>query len=147
MEKSKENQPNKKVHVSKISRANKSMKYPKVDLGHGDGKLSIETHLNNIWKSIDSVEINIMNIGEKLIEDQILERLKKIEKELKHIKKASCTKQKVKRSKSADLAQSKLYYDSSSSSDTLSESESDSDFSDSSADSGVEVHITKEKIV
>ncbi|CAG8576350.1 4959_t:CDS:2 [Paraglomus occultum] len=56
---------------------------------HGGGKLSIKTLLNNIWKKVYSLENSIDNICEALIEDQILERLIKIEKELKHIKRVS----------------------------------------------------------
>ncbi|CAG8667675.1 10428_t:CDS:2, partial [Paraglomus occultum] len=44
---------------SKNNRASKIKKYPKVDLGDGCGKLSIKTHLNNIWKSVHSIENDI----------------------------------------------------------------------------------------
>src|SRR5439155_3457493 len=54
--------------VPKNSRASKNKKYPKVgskshcsaiDLGDGCGKLSIKTHLNNIWNSVHSIENDI----------------------------------------------------------------------------------------
>ncbi|CAG8608997.1 7992_t:CDS:2, partial [Diversispora eburnea] len=53
--------------VPKNSRASKNKKYPKVDLGDGCGKLSLKTHLNNIWKSVHSIENDIeYGIFEKL---------------------------------------------------------------------------------
>src|SRR2546421_7533434 len=45
--------------VSKNSGASKIKKYPKIDLGDGGGNLSIKTHLNNIWKSVHSIEDDI----------------------------------------------------------------------------------------
>ncbi|CAG8657018.1 7457_t:CDS:2, partial [Diversispora eburnea] len=42
--------------IPKNSRASKNKKYPKVDLGDGCEKLSLKTHLNNIWKSVHSIE-------------------------------------------------------------------------------------------
>ncbi|CAG8578221.1 1619_t:CDS:1 [Diversispora eburnea] len=45
--------------VPKNSRASKNKKYPKVDLGDGYGKLSLKTYLNNIWKSVHSIENDI----------------------------------------------------------------------------------------
>ena len=82
----KENKP-KKVHVSRIGKTKD--KYPKVDLGDGGGKLSIKTHLNNIWQKIYSLENSVDNMYESHIEDQILERIIKMEKKLKHIKRVS----------------------------------------------------------
>ncbi|CAG8666303.1 17253_t:CDS:1, partial [Acaulospora morrowiae] len=46
-------------NVSKNSGAGKIKNYPKVDLGDGGGNLSIKTHLNNIWKSVHSIENDI----------------------------------------------------------------------------------------
>ncbi|CAG8437756.1 1703_t:CDS:2, partial [Acaulospora colombiana] len=66
--------------VSKNSGASKIKKYPKVDLDDGCGKLSIKTHLNNIWKSVHSIENNI--------EYGIFEKLRIIEYELSCINKA-----------------------------------------------------------
>ncbi|CAG8596363.1 1174_t:CDS:2, partial [Diversispora eburnea] len=40
-------------------RVSKNKKYPKVDLGNGCEKLSLKTHLNNIWKSVYSIENDI----------------------------------------------------------------------------------------
>ncbi|CAG8671977.1 11248_t:CDS:1, partial [Acaulospora colombiana] len=45
--------------VSKNSGASNIKKYPKIDLGDGGGNLSIKTHLNNIWKSVHSIENDI----------------------------------------------------------------------------------------
>ncbi|CAJ0924801.1 3420_t:CDS:2 [Entrophospora sp. SA101] len=61
--------------VSKNSGASKIKKYPKVDLGDGCGNLSIKTHLNNIWKSIHSIEDDIYY--------GIFKRLSNIENELR----------------------------------------------------------------
>ncbi|CAG8644112.1 9617_t:CDS:1, partial [Diversispora eburnea] len=66
-------------NVPKNSRASKNKKYPKVDLGDGCGKLSIKTHLNNIWKSVHSIEDDI--------EYRIFEKLCIIEYELSCINK------------------------------------------------------------
>ncbi|CAG8438888.1 9105_t:CDS:2 [Cetraspora pellucida] len=53
--------------VSKNSRAGKIKKYPKIDLSDGGEKLSIKTHLNNIWKSVYSIENDIeYGVFEKL---------------------------------------------------------------------------------
>ena len=59
----------------KNSKATKNKKYPKVDLGDGCGKLSIKTHLNNIWKSVHSIEDDIYY--------GIFKRLSNIENELR----------------------------------------------------------------
>ncbi|CAG8581400.1 8541_t:CDS:1, partial [Paraglomus occultum] len=64
---------------SKNNRASKIKKYPKVDLGDGCGRLSIKTHLNNIWKSVYSIENDI--------EYGIFEKLRIIECELSCINK------------------------------------------------------------
>ena len=53
--------------ASKNSGVTKNKKYPKVDLGDGCGKLSIKTHLNNIWKSVHSIE-NDIEYGNKYFE-------------------------------------------------------------------------------
>ena len=75
--------------VFKNSGATKNKKYPKagskshcsaIDLGDGCGKLSIKTHLNNIWKSVHSIE--------NYIEYGIFEKLRIIEYELSCINKA-----------------------------------------------------------
>ena len=67
-------------YVFKNSRATKNKKFPKVDLGDGCGKLLIKTHLNNIWKSVHSIENDI--------EYGIFEKLCIIEYELSCINKA-----------------------------------------------------------
>ncbi|CAG8623260.1 342_t:CDS:2 [Diversispora eburnea] len=56
-------------------RVSKNKKYPKVDLGDGCEKLSLKTHLNNIWKSVHSIE-NDTYYG-------IFKRLSNIENELR----------------------------------------------------------------
>ncbi|CAG8636396.1 2347_t:CDS:2, partial [Diversispora eburnea] len=61
--------------VPKNSRVSKNKKYPKVDLGDGCGKLSLKTYLNNIWKSVHSIE-NDIYYG-------IFKRLSNIENELR----------------------------------------------------------------
>ncbi|CAG8556128.1 275_t:CDS:1, partial [Paraglomus occultum] len=61
-------------------RVSKIKKYPKIDLGDGCGKLSIKTHLNNIWKSVHFIENDI--------EYEIFEKLRIIEYELICINKA-----------------------------------------------------------
>ena len=61
--------------VSKNNGASKIKKYPKVDLGDGCGNLSIKTHLNNIWKSVHSIEDDIYY--------GIFKRLSNIENELR----------------------------------------------------------------
>jgi len=66
--------------VSKNSGAGKIKKYPKIDLSDGGGKLSIKTHLNNIWKSVHSIENDI--------EYGVFEKLRIIEYELSCINKA-----------------------------------------------------------
>ncbi|CAG8542086.1 10076_t:CDS:2 [Paraglomus occultum] len=65
---------------NRFSKATKNKKYPKVDLGDGCGNLSIKTHLNNIWKSVHSIENDI--------EYGIFEKLCIIEYELSCINKA-----------------------------------------------------------
>ena len=65
--------------ASKNSGATKNKKYPKVDLGDGCGNLSIKTHLNNIWKSVHSIENDI--------EYGVFEKLRIIEYELSCINK------------------------------------------------------------
>src|SRR5438128_9114771 len=69
--------------IPKNSRASKNKKYPKVDLGDGCGKLSIKTHLNNIWKSVHYIENDI--------EYGIFVKLHNIENELRCRKKAEST--------------------------------------------------------
>jgi len=61
--------------ASKNSGVTKNKKYPKVDLDDGGGNLSIKTHLNNIWKSVHSIE-NDTYYG-------IFKRLSNIENELR----------------------------------------------------------------
>ncbi|CAG8650072.1 2656_t:CDS:1, partial [Diversispora eburnea] len=61
-------------------RASKNKKYPKVDLGDRCKKLSIKMHLNNIWKSVHSIENDI--------EYGVFEKLRIIEYELSCINKA-----------------------------------------------------------
>nr|CAG8637708.1 15071_t:CDS:1 [Entrophospora candida] len=61
-------------------RVSKIKKYPMIDLGDGCGKLSIKTHLNNIWKSVHSIENDI--------EHGVFEKLRIIEYELSCINKA-----------------------------------------------------------
>ncbi|CAG8601083.1 11567_t:CDS:2, partial [Diversispora eburnea] len=45
--------------VPKNIRVSKNKKYPKVDLGDRCGKLSLKIYLNNIWKSVHSIEDDI----------------------------------------------------------------------------------------
>ncbi|RHZ89332.1 hypothetical protein Glove_16g107 [Diversispora epigaea] len=61
--------------VPKNSEASKNKKYPKVDLSDRCGKLSIKTHLNNIWKSVHFIEDDIYY--------GIFKRLSNIENELR----------------------------------------------------------------
>ncbi|CAG8633268.1 322_t:CDS:2, partial [Diversispora eburnea] len=61
--------------VPKNSRASKNKKYHKVDLGDRCEKFSLKTHLNNIWKSVHSIEDDIYY--------GIFKRLSNIENELR----------------------------------------------------------------
>ncbi|RHZ80846.1 hypothetical protein Glove_131g92 [Diversispora epigaea] len=69
-----------KVSSTKNRRISKIKKYPKIDLGNGGGNLLIKIHLNNIWKSVYSIENDI--------EYRIFEKLCIIEYELSCINKA-----------------------------------------------------------
>ncbi|CAG8618014.1 10356_t:CDS:2, partial [Diversispora eburnea] len=83
---SEDNKQRKKYHgnIPPVSpthrRVSKNKKYPKVDLGDGCGKLSLKTHLNNIWKSVHSIENDI--------EYGVFEKLRIIKYELSYINKA-----------------------------------------------------------
>ncbi|CAG8635582.1 3126_t:CDS:2, partial [Diversispora eburnea] len=58
-------------------RVSMNKKYLKVDLGNGCEKFSLKTHLNNIWKSVHSIENDIeYGVFDKLhLSDSSLSRL------------------------------------------------------------------------